>query len=276
MLLTTNPMKISIITPTYNSENTILRNTQSIIGQTYKEFEHIIVDNLSKDNTVQLIKNDYNDAGLSNKLKIISEKDAGISDAFNKGIRAATGDVIAILNSDDYFYDKYVLEKILNEFVDKNILFVHGNIFFYDNVYGSNLRKPLLCPITKAIPYNHPTMFFRKYIYENYGIFDTSYKYAMDFEFVCRLERHILNLREKGVYVEGNPLVVMNAGGTSWENEISSIHEVKRALKKYDFWNWDARKNYFFRLFRTWLKQIFNSLNFNALVKFWRNEKWKG
>jgi len=268
-------IKVSIITPTFNSADTIIRNSQSIITQTCKDYEHIVVDNLSKDNTIQLLKNIYDEAGFSSRLKIICEKDSGISDAFNKGITAAEGDIVGILNSDDYFYDEYVLEKILNEFRNGKILFVHGNIFFNDPVYGSNLRKPLFCPISEAMPFNHPTMFFKKSVYNEHGLFDGSYKYAMDFELICRFEKQIKKFREKGSYIDGKPLVVMSAGGASWKQEINSIHEVKRALKQHNFWNWNAKKNYFLRLFRTWLKQIFNFLNINSLVKIWRNKKWK-
>jgi len=267
-------MKFSIITPTNNSENTIIRNVQSIINQTYKEFEHIIIDNSSQDNTVQLIKNAYNEAGISSKLIVISEKDFGISDAFNKGILHSDGSIIGILNSDDYFFNKYVLEKVFKEFADKNTLFVHGNIFFFDDLHGSNVRKPLLCPITDAMPYNHPTMFFRKYVYEKNGKFDTSYKYAMDFEFICRLEKLIPNFRDRGVYILGDPLVVMSAGGASWINEISGIEEVKRSLKQHGFWGSNAKKNYFFRILRTRLKYYFDFLNINLIVKLWRNLKW--
>jgi glycosyltransferase involved in cell wall biosynthesis len=268
-------IRISIITPTFNSEDSVIRNSQSIIKQTCKDYEHIVIDNLSKDNTIRLIKNIYEESGLSYRLKIISEKDSGISDAFNKGITAAEGDIIGILNSDDYFYNEYVLEKVLNEFLSEKTLFVHGNIFFDDRVYGSNIRKPLLCPITEAMPFNHPTMFFRKSVYIEHGLFDASYKYAMDFEFICRLEKQIKDFREKGFYIDGKPLIVMNAGGASWRHEINSINEVKRALKQHDFWNLNAMENYFLRLFRTWLKQIFNFLNINSPVKIWRNKKWK-
>jgi glycosyltransferase involved in cell wall biosynthesis len=267
-------MKISIITATNNSEKTIIRNVQSIIKQTNKDFEQIIVDNLSKDNTVQLVENAYRDARLSEKLKIISERDFGISDAFNKGILNSMGDVIGILNSDDHFYNEFVLEKVQKEFENEEVLFVHGDIFFDDSQFGSNLRKPLLCPITHAMPYNHPTMFFKKYVYEKYGLFDTSYKYAMDFEFICRLEKIVPDLRSRGIYINYDPISFMSAGGASWKNELRSIHEVKRALQEHNFWNLDARKNYFFRLFRTWLKQIFNFLNLNLIVKLWRKLKW--
>jgi len=267
-------MKFSIITPTNNSGNTIIRNVRSIINQTYKEFEHIIIDNLSKDNTVQLLKNVYHEAGISSKLTVISERDFGISDAFNKGILHSDGSIIGILNSDDYIFDKYVLEKVFKEFADKNTLFVHGNIFFKDDLHGSNVRKPLLCPITDAMPYNHPTMFFRKLVYENYGMFDTLYKYAMDFEFICRLEKRIPNFRDRGVYIGGEPLVIMSAGGTSWKNEISAIEEVKRSLKQHGFWNSKAKKKYLFRILRTRLKYLFDFLNINLIIKLWRNLKW--
>jgi glycosyltransferase involved in cell wall biosynthesis len=267
-------MKFSIITPTNNSEKTIIRNAQSIISQTYKNFEHILIDNLSKDRTIYNIKNIYEEAGLSSKLRVISEKDSGISDAFNKGILHSECDLIGILNSDDYFYDEFVLEKALKEFAEKNILFVHGNIFFNDNMYGSNLRKPLLCPITEAMPYNHPTMFFRKYVYENYGMFDTKYKYAMDFEFVCRLEKTVPGFRDKGKYIEGDALVFMSAGGKSWEYEIESVREVKQALQFHKLWDANAYFSYSFRMFRIELKKLLSKLKLNSLVYLWRVNKW--
>jgi glycosyltransferase involved in cell wall biosynthesis len=267
-------MKFSIITPTNNSEKTIIKNAQSIISQTYKNFEHILIDNLSSDNTIYNIKNIYEESGLPSKLRIISEKDSGISDAFNKGILHSEGDLIGILNSDDYFYDEFVLEKTLKEFADKNILFVHGNIFFNDNIYGSNLRKPLFCPITEAMPYNHPTMFFRKYVYDNYGTFNTLYKYAMDFEFVCRLEKTVPGFRDKGKYIGGDSLVVMSAGGKSWEYEIESVKEVKQALRFHKLWNAKAYFSYLFRMVRIELKKLLSKLKLNSLVYIWRVNKW--
>ncbi len=274
MILSTNPMKISIITPTNNSSSTISKNVNSVINQTYKEYEHIIIDNLSSDNTLQLIKNTYDHAGVSNKLRVISEKDWGISDAFNKGIKNSVGDVIGILNSDDYFYDESVLERVSIEFKNHDILFVHGNVYFIDEVYGSNIRKPLLCPIQRAMPYNHPTMFFRKFIYEKNGMFDTSYKFAMDFEFICRLEKSIPGFRDKGKYIGGDALVVMSAGGESWKNELESIKEVKQALQKFEFWNTNAFVSFLSRIVRTKLKNILSVLKLNSIIYLWRSIKW--
>ena len=267
-------MKISVVTPTFNSEKTIAGNIQSIISQAYKDFEHIIIDNLSTDKTIELAKNYYLSAGMIDRLIIISEKDNGISDAFNKGIKTASGEIIAILNSDDVYFNNRVFEKVAALFEDKEILFVHGDIYFDDDVYGSNIRKPLLCPVTTAMPYNHPSMFLRREVYARFGFYDASYEYAMDYEFIIRIEKALPGFSKKGKYYSEQPLAIMNSGGASWINEFKSIEESKRALKKYGFWNLSARGNYLLRVFRTQLKKYFSLLNLNGLVKYWRNKKW--
>lgn len=268
-------MKITIITPTFNSEKTITANVHSVINQTYKNFEHIIIDNESGDHTIEITEKIYIEAGICEKLKIISEKDSGISDAFNKGILASTGDVIAILNSDDEYFNSKIFEKVTEAFKDPGILFFHGDISFKDTLFGSNIRKPLLCPITTTMPYNHPTMFIRKEIYEKFGLYDTDFKYAMDYEFIIRLEKKLEAFREKGMYYSEQPVAIMNAGGASWNNELTSIEESKIALKKHGFWNYDAQKNYLLRIIRTYIKKTLNKLNLNGIVKYWRNKKWE-
>jgi len=268
-------MKISIVTPTFNSETTILNNVNSILNQNYSNFEHILIDNESSDNSLNLVKKEYSLRNSTEKLRIISEKDEGISDAFNKGIKAANGEVIGILNSDDRYYDEYALEKVANCFKDKNILFVHGNIYFDDPDYGSNIRKPLLCPVTKAMPYNHPTMFFKKAVYTKHGYFDTNYKYAMDFEFISRLKKSIIDLNSRGFYLDDEPLVKMVAGGTSWKNELATIEETRKALKKYNYWNFGAKKNYFLRKLRTKIKSWLSLIKMEGVVVRWRKRKWE-
>ncbi len=268
-------MKISIITPTFNSQKTIAKNIQSVLSQTYKNFEQIVVDNLSEDETLQIVKELYQKAEYISKLKIISERDDGIADAFNKGIRNASGDIIGILNSDDYFFSNDVLARIAHEFEKPDIFFVHGDVFFDDAVFGSNQRRPLQCSIYKAMPFNHPTMFFRKEIYLNYGFYNTAYKYSMDFEFICRLEKQIHKFREHGKYIEGDALVHMSGSGASWRNELHALKETKQVLLSYDFWNLKAAYYYILRLSRIKLKEIFSYLGFNVLIKYWRNIKWR-
>ncbi len=116
-------MKISVITPTYNSEKTIASNINSIVAQTYNNFEHIIVDNKSSDSTLTLAKEIYSKNNCIEKLIIISEKDDGIADAFNKGISKASGDIIAILNSDDSYFYFNLFKDVIKIFEEKNVLF---------------------------------------------------------------------------------------------------------------------------------------------------------
>ena len=267
-------MLISIITPTFNSEKTIKKNVKSIINQTYKNFEHIIIDNQSKDNTIGIINKIYEENNMLGALRIISEPDKGIADAFNKGIKNAKGEIIGILNSDDRYFNDNVFQRVQVALNDKETIFVHGDVYFDDPVYGSNIRRPLLCPITTTMPYNHPTIFFRKEVYDKYGSYNESYKYTMDYELIMRFERKIPDFRNKGKYLKGEPVAIMHSGGASWKYELESIKEYKNALIEYDFWDFNAKKEYFLRIFRTRLKKIFNDLHLNFLVKLWRKNKW--
>ncbi|MCH7773932.1 MAG: glycosyltransferase [Bacteroidetes bacterium] len=268
-------MKISIVTPTFNSETTILNNVNSILNQTYSNFEHILIDNESSDNTLNLAKKEYRLRNSTEKLRIIREKDKGIAEAFNKGIEASSGEIIGILNSDDRYYDENILNRIIDVFKNENCLYAHGNIYFQDSMYGSNIRKPLLCPVTEAMPYNHPTMFFRKEVYQEYGNYDTNYLLVMDFEFICRLIKQVDDFYNKGIYLKGEPLVTMAAGGASWENELDSIEETRKELKKYDYWNFDARKNYILRKLRTKIKSWLSVMKMENVVTRWRKRKWE-
>ena len=126
-------MKISIITPTFNSKNTIEENINSILFQTHHDWEQIIIDNESSDNTVNLVKK-YN----NNKIRIICEKDKGIFDAINKGISNSQGEIISVLHSDDFFSDKNTLTNVINSFQTSEVDVVYGNLV---NVKKSNRDK---------------------------------------------------------------------------------------------------------------------------------------
>ena len=117
-------------------------------------------------------------------------------------------------------------------------------------------------------------MFFRKEVYKEYGRFDTDYNYAMDFEFICRLTKMIDDFQNKGIYLNGEPLVTMVAGGASWKNELESIDEIKKALKQYNLWNANAKKNYFLRKIRTKLKLNLSKLGMKKIIVGWRRWKW--
>lgn len=266
-------MKISVITPTFNSEKTITKNVESILKQSYKDFEHIIIDNLSNDKTLEMIKKLYRD--LPSNLSIISEKDNGIADAFNKGINISAGDIVAILNSDDYYYSENVFKTVIDSFNKSDQLIFHGDVLFIDPKYGSYLRKPYGLNELTTMPLNHPTMFVKKEVYSKVGFFDTSYRYVMDFEFYCRLFKSFPELADRLFYYDKNPIVVMSAGGESWNYEIESIYEIKRSLKKHQLLNSKLSFKLWLRLFRTNLKNIFNKAGLTLLVKFWRKMKYQ-
>ena len=170
-------MKVSIITCTYNSAATIADTIRSVNAQTYPNIEHIIVDGLSKDNTLEIVKQ-Y--AGERQIIK--SEKDSGIYDAFNKGIRMATGDIIGVLNSDDFFTVDNIIEQVVNAFNKENIDAVYGDIHFVnsDNLnkciryYSSKSFRPWM--MRMGFMFAHPSFYVKREYYENLGLYKTDYK----------------------------------------------------------------------------------------------------
>lgn len=263
---------ITIITPTLNSGETIERNSCSVCSQEYKDIKRIIVDGLSNDNTLEKLY--PRNITCEIPTKVISENDFGISDAFNKGIVACDTEVIGILNSDDEYYDEFVLGRVAEAFKDNTVDFVHGDMLFVDDLYGTNVRAPLFCPLTYAMPYNHPTMFLRKRVYDEIGLFDLNFRYAMDFELVCRMYSDPKTCKYKGIYLKGAPLVKMHAGGVSWHHEFSSLDEVEQALKKHGFWNKNAQTCLRLRRLRTRIKVRLVRWGLGFVVKVWRNQKW--
>jgi glycosyltransferase involved in cell wall biosynthesis len=269
-------MKISVITPVFNSANVIRKNILSIISQNYTDFEHVIVDKNSSDSTVQIAIDLYREAGLENKLKILSGKDNGIADAFNKGLKAASGNILTILNSDDSYIGENVFQTVVNLFRrNPGCKIVHGDIFFKDAKYGSNVRCPLPYNAIEGILFNHPTMFLKSEVYDAIGFFDTDYRYSMDFELYCRLAKKYKPVKNICLYYSDDPLVLMEAGGASWKNEFGSIAELKKALKKNGLWNVGSSRFYYGRLIRTRIKGMLTAVKLDKIIAVWRNLKWK-
>ena len=126
-------MKVSIITVVYNNQKTIAQAIQSVLNQDYTQIEYIVVDGASTDETLRIVQ-DYQDK----IYKFISEPDRGIYDAMNKGLKLATGDIIGILNSDDFYNNNHIISQVVDEFKHKNVDLVFGDVAY---VKPDNLNK---------------------------------------------------------------------------------------------------------------------------------------
>ena len=205
--------KVTIITPVFNAAKTIKSNLESIKRQSYYNWEHIIIDNQSTDNSLKIIKKNSN-----KKIKIISERDNGIYDAINKGIKIAKGDIISILHADDLYFSKHVLSCIVNIIKDHNVDIVFGNLVY---VKKNNLQKILrywksgnykLGSFNKGWSPPHPSFFMKKKIYKKFGLYKTFH--AADIELMHRmLEKHKVSN-----YYVNKVLIKMRYGGTSNKN----------------------------------------------------------
>lgn len=223
-------MKLSLITVTYNSGNTLSTTIKSILSQSYSNIEYIIVDGASKDNTVSIIK-EYEHL-FNGRMKWKSEPDKGLYDAMNKGIRMASGEIIGILNSDDFFTSDDVLQKVVNELKNNEALdAVYGDIHF---VKPENLNKCVRYYSSKIFQRKmmklgfmpaHPSFYLRKNCFEKYGFYKTDYKIAADFEFLLRL---IYKNKIRTQYLPID-MVTMRTGGAS----TSGIESHKRIMKEH-------------------------------------------
>ena len=243
-------MKESIITCTYNSAATIADTIRSVNAQTYPNIEHIIVDGLSKDNTLEIVKQ------YARERQIIkSEKDNGIYDAFNKGIRMATGDIIGVLNSDDFFTSNNIIEQVVNAFDKENIDAVYGDIHFVnsDNLnkcvryYSSKSFRPWM--MRMGFMFAHPSFYVKREYYENLGLYKTDYKIAADFELLLRfVVKNKINCKYLPL-----DFVTMRTGGASTEGVKSKNIINKECLRAC------KENNYYSSIILMWLRIVYKA-----------------
>jgi len=242
-------MKISIITATYNSASTVNDTLQSVAKQDHHETEHIIVDGSSSDSTLSIVRK------YPHVSKIISEKDTGIYDAMNKGISLASGNVIGILNSDDFYTHHRVLSKVADAFADPETDVVYGDLQY---VLADDVTK--IVRTWKAGNFKrssfyfgwmppHPTFFVRKRVYDQTGLFNISLRSAADYELMLRI---LLKNDFRAVYIP-EILVKMRAGGmsnASWKNRWKANREDRKA------WDLNELKPYFFTIYLKPIRKI--------------------
>jgi glycosyltransferase involved in cell wall biosynthesis len=216
--------KVSIITICLNSIDSLEKTILSVLRQTYKNIEYIIIDGGSTDGSVEIIKR------YERKIAYwVSESDRGISEAFNKGIKASTGYIIGILNAGDRYLDETV-EKAVTSLGSKSAYhFVFGDLIYNDASgepkFVMKADKNYADKIRFTMPaLNHPTVIVKKEVYEECGLFDTAFKIAMDYEFFLRITLS----GKKGLYIE-EPLADMEYGGISYSSFYKSYREVLKA-----------------------------------------------
>jgi len=224
-------MKVSIITPVYNNKETITDCINSVFYQTFNNIEYIIVDGGSKDGTVEEIKNNPN----IEKIILISEKDNGNYDAFNKGLRICTGDIIGLLNSDDIFANNIVIEKVVKIFKENMIDGLYGDIQYVDknniNKVVRNWKSGEYYPGKFKYGWHppHTSLFLKRNIYEKYGLCNDKLFIAWDYELMLRfIHKHKIKIK----YLP-EVLVKMRMGGKS-NKSIRNI--LIQTIEDYNAW----------------------------------------
>lgn len=244
-------LRVSIITVSFNSAKTIEDTIKSVLSQTYPDIEYIIIDGGSIDGTIEIAEK-YGDK----IAKLISEPDNGIYDAMNKGIKLASGEIIGILNSDDFYADESVIKNIVEAMEKEN-----ADVCWGDLVYVRRKNTLEIIRYWKSSEYHsgkfkngwhppHPTFFVRKSVYSQYGLFNTDLKIAADYEIMIRfLERH----KVKSCYIP-KLMIKMRTGGKSNFKDIFTI--IKANFEVYQSWRINSLKGGFWAAFLKPLSKI--------------------
>ena len=224
-------MKVSIITITYNSEATLRDTIESVVNQTYPNIEYIIVDGLSKDNTLAIV-DEYKDK----IAKVVSEKDHGLYDALNKGIGIATGDVIGLIHSDDFYTNPHVIEQVVNRISEQKADALYADLYYVDKDDTNRIfRKWKSGNYKHGMFLNgwmppHPTFFVKRECYEKFGRFNLLFKSAADYELMLRfIHKYQIKLAYLPEFI-----IKMRVGGKSnvtLKNRIRANQEDRKAWK---------------------------------------------
>lgn len=227
-------MRISLVTVTYQASATIEDTIKSVLMQDYPDIEYIVIDGGSKDNTVNILK--HYEKEFKGKMRWISEPDNGLYDAMNKGIKMATGEVVGIINADDFYHHVNAISKIAEQFEKDDIDAVYADVVF---VRPANLNKVARYYSSRNFKLSkfrfgfmpaHPTFFTKRKFFEEYGYYKTDYGISADYELLIRfLYSH--KLRSKYIPMD---LLTMRIGGKSSASIYSHLlltYECIRAAK---------------------------------------------
>ncbi len=237
---------VSVITAVLNGEKTIEKTIQSVLGQSYDLIEYIIIDGGSTDRTQDIIRK-Y-EKGYSGRIRWISEPDNGISDAWNKGIRMASGELVGLINADDW-YEVDAVEKIIRRRTENQAI-ICGNVRLWNSHAKFTLKRSSLPGIESKMTIWHPGMFCPRQIYAKIGLYDTGLKVFMDYDFVVRCYLNAVQFRMVNECVAD-----MRFGGIS--NRLISL-SMREALK--------IKNTYFGTRIRHFYEYVFFQIYFHAII----------
>lgn len=243
-------MKVSIITIAWNSAETIEATIQSVLAQKYPDIEYIIIDGASTDDTMKIVKKYEKDIA-----KVVSEPDKGIYDAMNKGVQHATGELVGILNSDDFYADENVVTDIVNRLLES-----HADGIYADLVYVDRDNPDKVIRYWKAKEYHkgdflkgwmppHPTFFVRKCKYDAWGTYSLELRSAADYELMLRF------IHKNGLKLSYLPRVItrMRVGG---ESNVSLKNRIRANKEDRMAWTMNGLKPAPFTLIRKPLSKV--------------------
>jgi glycosyltransferase involved in cell wall biosynthesis len=254
-------VKFSVITVTFNSREYLEETITSVLAQDYGDLEYILIDGGSTDGTLDIIRR-Y--AATDGRVRWISEPDNGISDAFNKGIRLAQGEIVGIINSDDTFAPG-AFSSVAAAFVaDPDCDVVHGDMVRFQGATPLFRLKP--APVDQRIwydmPVNHPATFVRRLAYDKVGLFDTQLRVAMDYELMLRLYRAGCRFR----YLE-QVLANMRYGGASDERFMAARQEVFAVTVAAGYPRWRAAWWFMVKAVMNLTKNLLRRTRMHGLIR---------
>ena len=236
-------MQVSLITCTYNSEETIKDCCLSISSQTYNNIEHIVLDKNSQDKTISIIQKHE-----EGKIKIYQQKSFGIYGALNEGMKISNGSIIGILHSDDKFIDEEVVKSVVDKFNDNNLDVLFSNMYYTKKNDTNKILRKWVSNLEEGIQSNyylnklinngwmppHTTLFFKKDLLKDVGYYDENFKISADYDFIIRLFR-----KDKiSIFFLNKFTVKMRSGGISnksIKNILIKMSEDLKIMKKFNF-----------------------------------------
>jgi len=222
-------MKVSIITICYNSDATIEDTIKSVVSQDYPHIEYIIIDGASKDDTLRIIDKYKNSVST-----LISESDKGIYDAMNKGVLASTGELVGILNSDDFYADSTVISEVVNQIKKAGTQALYADLVYVNRENPEKVTRKWISGTYKKGLFKkgwmppHPTFFLKKSCYEQFGLYSTELRSAADYELMLRM----IHKNEISLTYLNEVITKMRTGGesnVSVKNRLLANREDKKA-----------------------------------------------